>query len=80
VLLFWLLSKILRRLARSIQWGELNARDKRRLNTTLTMLESDVHLIRLITSSLPRSSTKPTDTRPSNTTKATSPKESSSGR
>ncbi|MDQ3812364.1 MAG: hypothetical protein M3347_00265 [Armatimonadota bacterium] len=50
VLLFWLLSKILRRLARSIIWRELDPGDKRRLNTTLKTLENDVQLIRLITS------------------------------
>jgi len=49
VLLFWLLSKILRRLARSIAWSDLNSQERRRLGRTLTMLESDVHLVRLVT-------------------------------
>ena len=75
MLLFWLLSKILRRLARSIQWRELDASEKRRLNATLTLLESDLHLIRLIISPAP-----PIAMKPAATTKAASPKESTSGR
>ena len=53
VLLFWLLSKILRRLARRIAWAELSAPDKRRLNTTLKTLESDVRLVRTVISAQP---------------------------
>src|SRR5688500_315460 len=53
VLLFWLLSKILRRLARRIAWAELSTRDRRRLNTTLKTLESDVHLVRTVVAAQP---------------------------
>lgn len=53
VLLFWLLSKILRRLARRIAWAELSAPDKRRLKATLKMLESDVQLVRIVISAQP---------------------------
>jgi hypothetical protein len=49
VLLFWLLSKILRRLARSIPWTEVSPGDKRRLSGTLALLENDVCLVRLAT-------------------------------
>ena len=62
VMLFWLLAKILRRLARSIMWSELSVRDKRRLYTTLETLESDVHLIQIVISA-------------KHTAKAASPKE-----
>jgi hypothetical protein len=50
VLLFWLLCKILRRLARTIPWAVLSKQDKRRLSTALAILESDVHLVQLVLS------------------------------
>ena len=46
VMLWWHLSQVIWRLARSISWTKLSAADRRRLDAVLELLEGEVHLAR----------------------------------
>lgn len=46
VMLWWHLSQVIWRLARSIRWTTLKADDVRRLEAILELLEGEVHLAR----------------------------------